>query len=236
MSKTKIEWTQATWNPVTGCTKISAGCAHCYAERFALRLQAAGHPRYRNGFRVTIHEDLLEAPLRWRKPRLVFVNSMSDLFHPEVPDDFIVQAFGVMLQAPQHTFQVLTKRPERLISLNPVLPWPPNVWMGVTVESADYLHRVDILRRCNARVKFLSLEPLLGPIRLDLQGIDWVIVGAETGPGARPMKREWAIRIRDQCLSVGVPFFFKRWASGSRLLDGVLWQQMPEVPGRSGWG
>src|SRR4051794_20525954 len=194
-----IEWTQATWNPVTGCTKISPGCKHCYAERMAHRLQAMGQPRYRKGFDVTLQEDVVELPLRWRLPRIIFVNSMSDLFHKEVPDEFVRRCFDVMLRAAHHTFQVLTKRPERVAEMANQLPWPPNVWIGTSIENADYAWRAGVLARVNAAVRFLSVEPLLGPIpRLPLRRIDWVIVGGESGPGAREMKEEWVVQIRDR--------------------------------------
>lgn len=231
----RIEWTQATWNPVTGCTKVSPGCKHCYAERMAKRLQAMGVPRYRNAFRVTVHPDVVSAPLRWKKPRLVFVNSMSDLFHPDVPVPFVQQVFATMEQSPQHTFQVLTKRPEIAEQLAHQLPWPENVWLGTSVESALYVHRVKTLRRIPAKVRFLSLEPLLGPIpRLSLQRIDWVIVGGESGPGARLMERAWVTQIRDRCLAHDVPFFFKQWGGVNkkrtgRLLDGRTWDEIPRA-------
>ncbi|MFZ5898009.1 MAG: DUF5131 family protein [Bacillota bacterium] len=231
--RSKIEWTETTWNPVTGCSKISPGCRHCYAERMAARLRAMGCPRYRYGFQVTVHPDLVSLPLSWRKPRLVFVNSMSDLFHPDVPFRFILDVFRIMEAAGQHQFQVLTKRAERLEELAPALPWPDNVWMGVSVENGDYLYRIDHLRNTPARVKFLSLEPLLGPLgALDLSNIDWLIVGGESGPGARPMKQEWVREIRDRCLASKVPFFFKQWGGvrrtrAGRILDGKMWSQMP---------
>ncbi|MBE3068602.1 MAG: phage Gp37/Gp68 family protein [Planctomycetes bacterium] len=230
-----IEWTEATWNPVTGCTKISLGCRHCYAERLAMRLKAMGNANYADGFRVALHEHMLSLPLRWKQPRVVFVNSMSDLFHEEVSPAFISRVFDVVVRAPQHVFQVLTKRSRRLAELAPQLPWPDNVWMGVTVEHPDYIERISDLRQTGARIKFLSLEPLLGPIpRLDLRGMDWVIVGGESGPGARPMRQEWATDIRDQCLAAGVPFFFKQWGGtnkkkAGRLLEGRTWDQMPEA-------
>jgi protein gp37 len=232
----KIEWTESTWNPVTGCTKISIGCKNCYAERIALRLKAAGQPNYRRGFRVTAHPHVLEVPLRWRQPRTIFVNSMSDLFHKDVPLDFILKIFEVMRRASHHRFQALTKRSRRMLQLAPNLPWPENVWMGVTVENARYTFRIDDLRQTSAAVKFISFEPLLGPIpNLDLNGIDWVIVGGESGPGARLMKSEWATDIRDQCLAAGVPFFFKQWGGvnkkkNGRILDGRTWNQMPQAP------
>ncbi len=235
-----IEWTGGTWNPVTGCTKVSPGCEHCYAERMARRLQAMGQPNYVNGFSVSIHEHVLEIPLRWKKPRIIFVNSMSDLFHKEVPDEFIQRAFDVMNQAYQHQFQVLTKRSQRLGDLSPQLPWTDNIWVGVSVENEDYTFRIDHLRQTDAHVKFLSLEPLLGPLReLNLDGIDWAIVGGESGPGARPMDPSWVIDIRNQCLDVGVPFFFKQWGGfnkkkAGRELEGRTWNQMPEPVAISG--
>ena len=235
MAASKIEWTDATWNPVTGCNKISPGCKRCYAERLSKRLKATGMAKYRNGFAVTLHPDTLEIPLRWRKPRSIFVNSMSDLFHAEVPDDFITQVFDVMTRAHWHRYQVLTKRPERVASLNSTLPWPAQIWQGVSVENADYAYRIDLLRETDAAVKFLSLEPLLGPLHnLDLAGIDWVIVGGESGPGARPMQPDWARDIRDQCIDAGVPFHFKQWGGvfkkrNGRELDGRTWDAMPLV-------
>jgi len=208
----KIEWTHSTWNPVTGCTKISAGCKNCYAERIALRLKAMGNPSYTRGFRVTVHPRLLELPLRWKQPRTIFVNSMSDLFHEDVPIDFISKVFDIMQKASQHRFQILTKRSRRLTELNQALHWPENVWMGVTVEKNDYMFRLDYLKKTAAAIKFVSFEPLLGPIsHIDFEGVDWVIVGGESGPGARQMQRGWAIDIRDQCLAAKVPFFFKQW-------------------------
>lgn len=230
-----IEWTECTWNPVTGCTKISAGCKHCYAERMARRLQAMGQPNYRNGFRVTLHPHMLELPLTWKKPQMIFVNSMSDLFHEDVPLNFIQDVFEVMRQASWHTFQVLTKRSERLLELNECLNWPDNVWMGVSVENSDYMLRITHLQQTHARVKFLSLEPLLGPLpQLSLGKINWVIVGGESGPGARPMSKTWVTEIRDQCLSAAVPFFFKQWGGtrkkqAGRLLEGRAWDQMPQL-------
>lgn len=234
--KSAIEWTDATWNPVTGCTKISPGCKHCYAERLAHRLQAMGNPRYRNGFAVTLHPDQLALPLRWREPRRIFVNSMSDLFHEAVPEPFIARVFDVMARAPWHVFQVLTKRAERLAALAPRLPWPPNVWQGVSVENAKYTSRVAYLQAVPAHVRFLSVEPLLGPIaRLPLEGIHWVIVGGESGPKHRPLDPAWVRDIRDQSLRAEVPFFFKQWGgirptSGGRTLDGRCWDEMPAAP------
>lgn len=228
-----IEWTEATWNPVTGCTKVSPGCKHCYAERMALRLKAMGQPSYAHGFELTLHERLLDRPLRWKKPRMIFVNSMSDLFHHDVPVEFIQQVFGVMRRAHWHTFQVLTKRSGRLLELDPEIDWPTNVWMGVSVENTDYTFRIDRLRRTSARTRFLSLEPLLGPLPdLDLSEIDWVIVGGESGPGARPIRKQWVIDIRDQCSIAGVPFFFKQWGGvhrkrNGRELQGRTWDELP---------
>jgi protein gp37 len=229
----KIEWTEATWNPVTGCTKISPGCDHCYAERLAKRLKAMGQPNYTNGFEVTLHERMLGAPLSWSRPQIVFVNSMSDLFHRKVPSEFIKRVFEVMRLADHHRFQVLTKRAARLAKMAGRLPWPDNVWMGTTIESNEYVGRADRLRDVPAQVKFLSLEPLLGPLpELNLLGIDWVIVGGESGPGARPMRREWVVEIRDRCEAAGVPFFFKQWGGinkkkAGRLLDGRTYDGMP---------
>ncbi|HSL82636.1 MAG TPA: phage Gp37/Gp68 family protein [Thermoanaerobaculia bacterium] len=231
--KTSIEWTEATWNPVTGCTKVSPGCKHCYAERMAKRLRAMGQPRYAEGFRVTLQEDLAEQPLRWRTPRRIFVNSMSDLFHPDVPEPFIQRIFRTMEEAHWHEFQILTKRPERLRTLAERLPWPENVWMGVSVETEDYFWRIDHLVAVPAAVRFLSLEPLLGPLpSLTLESIHWVIVGGESGPGARPMDPDWVRQIRARCLDHGVPFFFKQWggtrkARTGRELDGRTWDQFP---------
>jgi protein gp37 len=231
-----IEWTEATWNPVTGCTKISPGCKHCYAERMALRLQAMGQRNYRNGFRLTLQPGMLELPLTWKKPRTIFVNSMSDLFHVNVSVEYILQVFDVMRRAHWHTFQILTKRSERLAELDSRLEWSPNVWMGVSVESDAYRWRIEDLRRTRAAIRFLSLEPLLGPLRdLDLQGIDWVIVGGESGPGARAISPIWALDLRDQCHAAGVPFFFKQWGGWNkkktgRLLEGRLWDELPPRP------
>ena len=228
-----IEWTDATWNPVTGCTKISPGCKHCYAERLAIRLRAMGNPRYRDGFALTLHEDQLSLPLHWKRPKRIFVNSMSDLFHEAVPDDFIRRVFDVMLAAPQHVFQVLTKRSDRVAELAPSLPWAPNVWQGVSVETSRYVSRIHNLKSIPATVRFLSVEPLLGAIPdLPLDRIDWVIVGGESGGGRRPVNPEWVRGIRDQCLTANVPFFFKQWGgrtpkAGGRLLDGRTWDEMP---------
>jgi protein gp37 len=230
---TAIEWTDATWNPVTGCTRISPGCARCYAERLALRLRAMGNPRYRSGFEVTLHRDQVDLPLRWRRPRRIFVNSMSDLFHDAVPDEFIRRTFDVMARAHWHTFQVLTKRAQRLLALAPRLDWPPNVWQGVSVETRQYYPRIDCLRQVPAAIRFLSVEPLLGALgRLPLQGIHWVICGGESGPGHRPAEAAWVREVRDQCREAGVPFFFKQWGgrtpnAGGRTLDGREWSEQP---------
>jgi protein gp37 len=229
----KIEWTESTWNPVTGCTKISSGCLNCYAERMARRLKAMGQPNYRNGFKVTCHRHTLDMPLRWKSAQMVFVNSMSDLFHKDVPDDFILDIFSTMRQAQQHQYQILTKRAERLEQLSPELSWEENIWMGVTVEAADYKYRIDYLRYTGAKIKFLSLEPLLGDLgELNLDEIDWVIVGGESGPGARPIEIEWVRDVREQCRAQNVPFFFKQWGGVNkkktgRLLDGRTWDEMP---------
>lgn len=230
-----IEWTESTWNPVTGCTKISPGCKHCYAKRMAERLQAMGQRNYANGFALTLQPHALELPLGWKKPQTIFVNSMSDLFHQDVPLPYIRRVFAVMARAHWHRFQVLTKRAGRLARLADGLDWAPNIWMGVSVESQKYRGRIDQLRGIGARVRFLSLEPLLGPLPgLDLGGIDWVIVGGESGPRARPMSPEWVADLRDQCLRAGVPFFFKQWGGtnkkkAGRLLEGRTWDQMPVV-------
>lgn len=235
-----IEWTEATWNPVTGCTKVSPGCTHCYAERMSKRLQAMGVSNYRNGFRLKTHEHMLSLPLTWRAPKRIFVNSMSDLFHTGVPESFIQRVFDVMGEASWHEFQLLTKRADRLEDLASRLPWPRNVWMGVSIETDEYVRRADLLRSTPAAVRFLSLEPLLGPVgRLELDGIDWVIVGGESGPHARPMRVEWVRDVRDRCRSAGVPFFFKQWGgvfkkSAGRRLDGRTWDQLPRsVPGEA---
>lgn len=231
-----IEWTEATWNPTTGCTKISPGCKFCYAERMAERLQAMGQPNYRNGFDLTLHDHMVELPLRWKKPQTIFVNSMSDLFHDDVPVDFIQRVFSVMARAHWHRFQVLTKRSARLRELSGTLSWHPNIWMGVSVENADYAFRVDDLRETGAHIKFLSLEPLLGPLKdLNLQGIHWAIVGGESGPRSRPIEEQWVMDIRDQCVRAHVPFFFKQWGGtnkkkAGRLLAKRTWDEMPAIP------
>lgn len=237
MAETSIEWTDRVWNPVTGCTKISPGCKHCYAERMAKRLEGMGQPNYRNGFKLTLQPQMLDIPLGWKSPQRIFVNSMSDLFHVDVPLEYIRRVFDVMRRANWHQYQILTKRSERLRELSPKLDWPEQLWMGVSVENADYVHRIDDLRHIGAAVKFLSLEPLLGPLpKLDLCGIDWVIVGGESGPGARPMDSRWVKDLRDQCLRTDIPFFFKQWGGvrkkeAGRKLEGRTWNEMPsELP------
>lgn len=231
----KIEWTESTWNPVTGCTKISAGCQNCYAERMAKRLHAIGVDNYRNGFEVTLHSHVLNKPLSWKQPQTIFVNSMSDLFHESVPDYFIQNIFDVMRKASRHRFQVLTKRSERLLHLNQSIDWSENVWMGVTVENADCMYRIEHLRNTGACIKFLSLEPLLGPLHeMNLENIDWVIAGGESGPGARPIEANWVRDIRDQCMESRKPFFFKQWGGvnkkkNGRTLDQRTWSQMPNI-------
>jgi protein gp37 len=233
-TRSNIEWTEMTWNPVTGCTKISQGCKNCYAERMAKRLHAMGSDRYRDGFNVTLHPDLLAVPRRWRQPRTVFVNSMSDLFHEDIPDRYIERVFETMNACPQHTFQVLTKRAERLAALARKLRWSDNVWMGVSVEDSRVAQRIERLQEVPAKVRFLSLEPLIGPLEnLPLGGIRWVIVGGESGPRARSMKREWVNSILQQCRASGAAFFFKQWGGvrkdlTGRRLNGTFYNEMPE--------
>lgn len=230
-----IEWTESTWNPVTGCSKISAGCINCYAERMAKRLQAMGQKNYANGFSISLHQSSLKNPVKWKKPQRIFVNSMSDLFHEQIPFSFIQDVFTVMNQANWHCFQVLTKRAERLSEVADLLNWGDNIWAGVTVESNDYIERIDLLRAIPAKVKFISFEPLIGSIgTVDLFGIDWVIVGGESGPHSRKIEEEWVVEIRDQCLQMGIPFFFKQWGGWNKkkngsLLQGINWKQMPEM-------
>jgi len=234
MSTSSIEWTESTWNPVTGCTKVSSGCKNCYAERLAQRLKMMGQRNYANGFEVSLHEHVLEYPLHWKKPQTIFVNSMSDLFHEEVPDGFIFRIFGVMKRAHWHQFQILTKRSERLATLSSKLEWSRNIWMGVSVEDESVKSRINDLREVPSSVRFLSLEPLLGPLStLDLRNIDWVIVGGESGPKARPMKKEWVLEIKNQCHLQNVPFFFKQWGGinkkkTGRLLEGKTWDAVPK--------
>ena len=238
MSYSKIEWTESTWNPVTGCTKISAGCEHCYAERMAKRLKAMGQPNYQNGFEVTLHEHVLEYPLKWKKPRTIFVNSMSDLFHEKVPTYFIKDIFNIMEEAYWHNFQVLTKRSNRLKDMASLLKWPKNIWIGVTVENNKTKSRIEDLKTVPAFIKFLSLEPLLEPLgSLNLNNIDWVIVGGESGPSARPMEKSWVRNIKNQCKASDIPFFFKQWGGvnkkkSGRVLDGETWDELPYIKSR----
>ena len=235
MSLSNIEWTDVTWNPLTGCNKVSPGCKYCYAERMSRRLHSMGMESYRNGFQLTLHDRLLNKPLSWKKPRMVFVNSMSDLFHPKTPESFIQQVFSTMREAKQHIFQVLTKRSERLLELNQKISWPSNVWMGVSVENEDYQFRIDQLRETSAKIKFLSLEPLLGPLpKLNLEHIHWVIVGGESGPHARPIKEAWVRSIQAQCQKSKIAFFFKQWGGknkkkSGRILMKKTWNEMPDV-------
>ncbi|HVV03748.1 MAG TPA: phage Gp37/Gp68 family protein [Puia sp.] len=235
MAQSSIEWTEMTWNPTTGCTKISAGCKYCYAEVMANRLQAMGIGKYKNGFEIAIHEDALSVPYSWKGSKLVFVNSMSDLFHPEIPFEFIGKVFQVMNDNPQHTFQVLTKRAERLFEVHHELEWTKNIWMGVSVEDHRVVHRIDFLRETNAKVKFLSCEPLIGPLMcMHLDNIDWVIVGGESGRKARPIKEWWVWDIRQQCQEAGAAFFFKQWGGTNkkktgRELGGRVYNEMPVV-------
>ncbi|MFB9865630.1 DUF5131 family protein [Rufibacter immobilis] len=221
MAQSSIEWTEMTWNPTTGCDKISAGCKFCYAEVMSKRLQAMGQEKYRNCFDLTLHETELERPYSWKKPKVVFVNSMSDLFHKDVPLSFIQKVFNVMADCPQHTFQVLTKRADILAKYSPYLNWAPNIWMGVSVEDNRVIERIDYLRNTEAFIKFLSLEPLIGPLEnLNLQKIDWVIVGGESGRKARPMPKEWVLSIKNQCENAGTAFFFKQWGGKNKKLSG----------------
>ena len=229
----KIEWTEATWNPITGCTKCSAGCEHCYAATLAKRLKAMGNVRYKNGFEVTVHRDLFTRPLEWKKPKMIFVNSMSDIFHEKISDEDILQLFEIMNKAHWHTFQVLTKRPDRLVDLSSQINWTPNIWMGVTVENTCALERLAKLKRCGAKIKFVSAEPLLESInQIDLNGIDWLIVGGESGAGCRPLEKKWVIELRDIAKRSNTPFFLKQWGgfhhsqAGSEL-DGVEYKEYP---------
>ncbi len=237
MKDSRIEWTETTWNPTTGCTKISEGCKNCYAERMANRLHAMGSEKYRNVFQLTIHPEIIDEPKGWKTPRTVFVNSMSDLFHEQIPLDFIRKVFKTMNDCPQHTFQVLTKRADILFQYNEMLKWSKNIWMGVTVENQKQVHRIDALRNTDAIVKFLSLEPLLTAINdIELSGIDWVIVGGESGPGARPIRESWVLDIRQMCQEQNVPFFFKQWGGinkkrSGRILEGKVWDEMPILIG-----
>lgn len=235
--RSSIEWTESTWNPITGCDRVSNGCDHCYAERLAFRLQAMGSRRYRNGFDLTIHEDLFDAPLRWKQPRVIFVNSMSDLFHEAIPSAAVTKIFATMNEASWHTFQILTKRPMHAMTLLDDLTWTPNIWMGVSVESYRYTHRIEALRKIPAKVRFVSFEPLLSaiPTETSLEHIHWAIIGGESGPGARPMRPEWAIELRELCRRHGTAFFFKQWGgvnkkAAGRTLEGRTWDEMPSLP------
>jgi protein gp37 len=231
--KSRIEWTESTWNPITGCSKVSPGCKNCYAERMAFRLHAMQQANYRNGFKLTIHPHTVNLPYSWKKPQMIFVNSMSDLFHANAPIGFIMEIFKTMNRACWHMYQILTKRAEQLTKLDKMLPWAENIWMGVTVENSDYTYRIDHLRKSRAKIKFISFEPLIESVgSLNLKDIDWVIVGGESGPGARPMQKEWVTEIRDQCLKCGIPFFFKQWGGfrkkqKGRMLDGRIWNELP---------
>lgn len=234
--QTEIEWTESTWNPVTGCTRISSGCLNCYAQRMAERLQAMRQERYKNGFKLALHPEALEEPYRWKKPRIIFVNSMGDLFHEKIPFDFLQDVFGVMNDNKHHTFQILTKRSQRLREFAPVLQWSENIWMGVTIENNNYVDRADDLRTVGSAIRFLSLEPLLGPVSdLEFDGIDWVIVGGESGPGARAMEEKWVLDIKKKCeYEYNIPFFFKQWGGvnkkkAGRLLQGRTWDNYPKV-------
>lgn len=238
MAKSSIEWTEVTWNPVTGCSKVSAGCKFCYAEVMSRRLKAMGLEKYRNGFEVTVHPDSLEDPYKWKKSKVVFVNSMSDLFHPDVPESFVQDVFKTMRDNGHHVFQLLTKRPERVLEMDQkgLLDWADNIWMGTSVEDERVMHRIDTLAQTNAECKFLSCEPLIGPLpEMNLQNIDWVIVGGESGHHPRPMKVEWVWDIKEQCAQSGVAFFFKQWGGRNkkkegRELNGRTFDEMPEMP------
>jgi len=233
--KSFIEWTESTWNPVTGCTKISDGCRFCYAERMSKRLNAMGSYNYRNGFKLTIHEHILNYPLKWKKPQMIFVNSMSDLFHEAIPDSFIIKVLTIIKNAKWHTFQILTKRSRRLIEINKLMEWPENVWLGVSVENSDNLYRITHLKQTSAKIKFISCEPLIGPLNiLPLKKIDWVIVGGESGPQSRPILVDWIENIKDQCALNNVPFFFKQWGGknkkkNGRLLNDRIWEELPVI-------
>jgi len=235
MAQTRIEWTELTWNPTTGCNKVSQGCKFCYAEVMARRLKAMGLEKYRNGFELTLHEDALKIPYTWKQPKIVFVNSMSDLFHKDIPLEFIQRVFKVMNDNPQHVFQVLTKRADILLKYHKELEWTHNIWMGVSVEDAKSLSRINLLRRTRAKVKFLSCEPLIGPLAdLNLKKINWVIVGGESGRRPRPMKPEWVFEIHNKCIEENVPFFFKQWGGTNkkktgRVLKGRTYSEMPIV-------
>ena len=233
MTKTKIEWTESSWNPITGCSKISDGCLNCYAEKMAKRLQAMGTKGYENSFDVTLQYHQLQRPLKMKKPQMIFVNSMSDIFHEKVPDEYILEIFSVMNQASWHTFQVLTKRPERLQNLKDKITWTENIWIGTTIESNKYVNRADFIKNTNAKIKFISFEPLIDSAKdIDLRGIDWAIVGGESGSGARIIKKEWIYEIKNKCEELNIPFFFKQWGGtnkkkSGRILDGKVYDEMP---------
>lgn len=238
MAASKIEWTEETWNPITGCSKCSAGCQHCYAEIFAKRLQAMGNERYKDAFKVTVHRDLFEKPLDWKKPKMIFVNSMSDIFHEDIPEQDILDLFDVMNRATWHTFQVLTKRADRMVELSDRINWTDNIWMGVSVENSDALNRCEQLKETGAKIKFVSAEPLLESISdIDLTGIDWLIVGGESGAGSRPMEKEWVIELRDKAEDSDVAFFFKQWGGTRKKkagsdLDGKQYKAYPKLKKR----
>jgi len=249
MSKSNIEWTEYTWNPTTGCNKVSAGCKNCYAELLSNRLKEAGNPKYQHGFDLTLHPNQLKIPFNLQKPTIVFVNSMSDLFHERIPLQYIQKVFEVMNQTPQHTYQILTKRPELVVKYNNQLNWTANIWMGVSVEDEKVIERIELLKNTGAQIKFLSIEPLIGPlVNLNLNGIHWAIVGGESGLKARPMQKDWVVDVREQCIAQKVKFFFKQWgkpefnpnqndptikyghqyhAKGGCMLEGKIWRQMP---------
>ena len=238
MAASKIEWTEETWNPITGCSKCSAGCQHCYAEIFAKRLQAMGNERYKDAFKVTVHRDLFEKPLDWKKPKMIFVNSMSDIFHEDIPEQDILDLFDVMNRATWHTFQVLTKRADRMVELSDRINWTDNIWMGVSVENSDALNRCEQLKETGAKIKFVSAEPLLESISdIDLTVIDWLIVGGESGAGSRPMEKEWVIELRDKAEDSDVAFFFKQWGGTRKKkagsdLDGKQYKAYPKLKKR----
>ena len=238
MAASKIEWTEETWNPITGCSKCSAGCQHCYAEIFAKRLQAMGNERYKDAFKVTVHRDLFEKPLDWKKPKMIFVNSMSDIFHEDIPEQDILDLFDVMNRATWHTFQVLTKRADRMVELSDRINWTDNIWMGVSVENSDALNRCEQLKETGAKIKFVSAEPLLESISdIDLTGIDWLIGGGESGAGSRPMEKEWVIELRDKAEDSDVAFFFKQWGGTRKKkagsdLDGKQYKAYPKLKKR----
>ena len=233
MTKTKIEWTESSWNPITGCSKISDGCLNCYAEKMALRLKAMGTKGYENGFEVTLQNHQLERPLKLKKPQMIFVNSMSDIFHEKVPQDYILKIFETMNKADWHIFQVLTKRPERLEELREKITWTKNIWLGTTIESNKYIDRVKFIKETQANIKFISFEPLIDSVKdIDIDGIDWVIVGGESGSGSRVIKKEWIYEIKEKCDKLNIPFFFKQWGGtnkkkSGRLLDGKIYDEMP---------